>query len=417
MPSTYSSNLLLELMADGEKDTLWGAITNENLEILGRAVSGVTTVSLAGTTHTLTVSQGALSEGHYAVLELGGSPTGTNTITINPNTVDRVYLVKNSSGQNAIFTQGSGGNVTVANGDTAIIYSDGAGASAKVTELTADFMRGSNNLSDIDSAATALTNLGLTATAAELNTLDGLTATTAELNKLDGLTSSTAELNILDGVTWTLTDYNTLTSTAVELNTLDGFTGTFEDLNYAKDLRATGVTTTEFDKLDGLSATTTELNYVSGVTSSIQTQLDGKAANTTQLQATWEAGTGTTETIVSPAKVKAAIDALGGWGFTSSEQSITLSSKITVAHGLGAVPVEFDAYLVCKTAQSPYLVDEVVLAPAQVQVGGAGYNIALSADATNIYARVGTQISLLNDSGALLNLTAASWRLVVRARV
>lgn len=309
MPSTYSSNLLLELMADGEKDTLWGAITNENLEILGRAVSGVTTVSLAGTTHTLTVSQGALSEGHYAVLELGGSPTGTNTITINPNTVDRIYLVKNSSGQNAIFTQGSGGNVTVANGDTAIIYSDGAGAGAKVTELTADFMRGSNNLSDIDSAATALTNLGLTATAAELNTLDGLTATTAELNKLDGLTSSTAELNILDGVTWTLTDYNTLTSTAVELNKLDGFTGTFEDLNYAKDLRATGVTTTEFDKLDGLSATTTELNYVSGVTSSIQTQLDGKAANTTQAEATWEAGTGTTESLVSPAKVKAAIEA------------------------------------------------------------------------------------------------------------
>lgn len=147
-------------------------------------------------------------------------------------------------------------------------------------------------------------------------------------------------------------------------------------------------------------------------TSGTQTGLLGD-----QSTATWETGTGTTESLVSPAKVKAAIDALGGWGFTSSEQSITLSSKITVAHGLGAVPVEFDAYLVCKTAQSPYLVDEVVLAPAQVQVGGAGYNIALSADATNVYARVGAQISLLNDTGALLNLTAASWRLVVRARV
>lgn len=355
MPSTYSSNLLLELMADGEKDTLWGAITNENLEILGRAVSGVTTVSLAGTTHTLTVSQGALSEGHYAVLELGGSPTGTNTITINPNTVDRIYLVKNSSGQNAIFTQGSGGNVTVANGDTAIIYSDGAGAGAKVTELTADFMRGSNNLSDIDSAATALTNLGLTATAAELNTLDGLTATTAELNKLDGLTSSTAELNILDGVTWTLTDYNTLTSTAVELNKLDGFTGTFEDLNYAKDLRATGVTTTEFDKLDGLSATTTELNYVSGVTSSIQTQLDGKAANTTQAEATWEAGTGTTESLVSPAKVKAAIEAnvgdspvkawvnFNGTGTVSIRESFNVSS--ITDNGTGNYTVNFETAL------------------------------------------------------------------------
>ena len=53
----------------------------------------------------------------------------------------------------------------------------------------------------------------------------------------------------------------TVTSTAAELNKLDGFTGTVADLNYAKDLRATGVTATEFDYLDG-------------VTSNIQTQID-----------------------------------------------------------------------------------------------------------------------------------------------
>ena len=39
-------------------------------------------------------------------------------------------------------------------------------------------------------AAGALTNLGLTATAAELNKLDGVTATTAELNYVDGVTSN-----------------------------------------------------------------------------------------------------------------------------------------------------------------------------------------------------------------------------------
>ena len=39
-------------------------------------------------------------------------------------------------------------------------------------------------------AAGALTNLGLTATAAELNLLDGVTATTTELNYLDGVTSA-----------------------------------------------------------------------------------------------------------------------------------------------------------------------------------------------------------------------------------
>lgn len=39
-------------------------------------------------------------------------------------------------------------------------------------------------------AAAALVNLGLTATASELNVLDGITATTAELNALDGVTAA-----------------------------------------------------------------------------------------------------------------------------------------------------------------------------------------------------------------------------------
>lgn len=39
-------------------------------------------------------------------------------------------------------------------------------------------------------AAAALVNLGLTATAAELNKMDGVTATTAELNYVDGVTSN-----------------------------------------------------------------------------------------------------------------------------------------------------------------------------------------------------------------------------------
>lgn len=207
MPSSYSTNLLLELMADGENDGLWGDITNTNLEILGRAISGSTTVSLSGTTHTLTVTQGSLSDGHYSVLVLGGSPTGTNTITIDPNTVARIYFVKNDSGQAAVFTQGSGGNATIADGDIGIIYSDGGGTTAAVTDLTPGLMRNSENLSGLADAATALQNLGVTATASELNALDGatldlsaVTATAAEVNVLDGMTASTSELNTLNGI-------------------------------------------------------------------------------------------------------------------------------------------------------------------------------------------------------------------------
>ena len=55
---------------------------------------------------------------------------------------------------------------------------------------------------DLDSNTSySLSSFGVTATAAELNTLDGITATTAELNKMHGVTATTAELNYVDGVT------------------------------------------------------------------------------------------------------------------------------------------------------------------------------------------------------------------------
>lgn len=52
------------------------------------------------------------------------------------------------------------------------------------------YLQASNNLSDLGDAPTALSNLGVSSTAAELNVLDGITASTAELNYVDGVTSN-----------------------------------------------------------------------------------------------------------------------------------------------------------------------------------------------------------------------------------
>ena len=56
-----------------------------------------------------------------------------------------------------------------------------------------------------------------------------------------------------------------ITSTGAEINKLDGYNGSVTELNYLKDLYDTGVTNTEFDYLDGVS-------------SNIQTQLDARAS-------------------------------------------------------------------------------------------------------------------------------------------
>ena len=136
MASTYTSNIGLEKPGTGEQSGTWGTTTNTNFDIIDRAINGVLALSLTGTTTTLTTSDGSLSDGGYKVLVLGGSPSGTNTVTISPNDQDKLYLVKNASGQTATFTQGSGGNVSILNGETAWIFADGAGSGAEVQKAS-----------------------------------------------------------------------------------------------------------------------------------------------------------------------------------------------------------------------------------------------------------------------------------------
>jgi len=138
MPSTYTSNGGIELVANGEQSGTWGTTTNTNMQIIDRLTNGVGAIALSGTTHTLTTSDGSLSDGQYKVLVFGGSPSGANTVTVAPNDQDKQFFVVNSSGQNVVISQGSGANVTIANGASDIIYCDGAGSGAAVVSLGAD---------------------------------------------------------------------------------------------------------------------------------------------------------------------------------------------------------------------------------------------------------------------------------------
>ena len=161
MASTYTANSGIEKIGAGEQAGAWGTTTNNNLDILDRAINGVGSITLSGTTHTLTTSDGTLSEGGNKVLVLGGSPSGTNTITISPNDQDKMYFVHNNSGQTATFTQGSGANVSVPTGSKALIFADGAGSGAAVTDL-------------LDGLAFGGTKV--TSTATEINIIDGGTS-------------------------------------------------------------------------------------------------------------------------------------------------------------------------------------------------------------------------------------------------
>ena len=166
MASTYTSNIGVEKIGAGEQAGTWGNTTNNNLDIIDRAINGVGSITLSGTSHTLTTSDGTLSDGGFKVLVLGGSPSGTNTITISPNDQDKVYIVQNGTSQTATFTQGSGGNVSVPAGSKKIIFADGAGSGAAVTDVT----------DALDVATLRLAGTAVSSTATELNIVDGDTS-------------------------------------------------------------------------------------------------------------------------------------------------------------------------------------------------------------------------------------------------
>jgi hypothetical protein len=136
MTSSYTSNQGLEKPATGDQSGTWGATVNTNMDIIDRVVSGVGALTLTGSTTTLTTTDGTLTDGMYRVLVLGdgGDLGSNNTITISPNDQDKLYLVYNNltADRSAIFSQGSGDNATVENGETAWIYADGAGSGAAV---------------------------------------------------------------------------------------------------------------------------------------------------------------------------------------------------------------------------------------------------------------------------------------------
>ena len=328
MGSTYTDNGGIEKIGLGEQAGAWGTTTNNNFDIVDRLINGVGSISLSGTTHTLTTSDGSLSAGMVKVLVLGGSPSGTNTITIEPNNADKLYFVKNASGQSVTFTQGSGANVTILNGFGAIIFADGAGSGAAVTDLTALFttsqaidnvvIGGTTPAAGSFTTVTAnggvtVDNINIDGTEIDLSSGDLTIDVAGDINldadggdvilKDDGVefarlvnssdrnlvvqnTNSDKDISFLgndNGSSFTAltldmseggnaTFNGTVTTTGLTLGST-AVTATGAELNIMDGVTATK---DELNIMDGVTATTAELNHTDGVTSNIQTQLNTK---------------------------------------------------------------------------------------------------------------------------------------------
>jgi hypothetical protein len=137
--ATYVNDLRLKEISTGDESGTWGTSTNTNLELIGEAL-GYATQEVFGSDAdaTTTIADGASDPARamYFKITSAGSLTATRTCTIAPNTVSRVMFIENATtgSQSIAISQGSGASVTIATGKTAVVYLDGAGATAAVVD-------------------------------------------------------------------------------------------------------------------------------------------------------------------------------------------------------------------------------------------------------------------------------------------
>jgi hypothetical protein len=144
--ATYVNNLRLKEIATGDESGTWGTSTNTNLELIGEALGvGTEAITTNANTHTTTVADGSSDAGRSLYIKYTGALDSDCTVTIAPDTMKRVHIIENattdsgSSGPyNIIISQGSGSNVTIANGKVAVVQLDGAGSGAAVLDVFTD---------------------------------------------------------------------------------------------------------------------------------------------------------------------------------------------------------------------------------------------------------------------------------------
>tara|TARA_Y100001973_G_C5185974_1_gene327850 strand:+ start:1048 stop:1779 length:732 start_codon:yes stop_codon:yes gene_type:complete len=166
MPSTYTNDLRLELIAVGEgagsAPNDWGSKTNVNLTSIAGALGAGIEQMASDADATITMADGAADEFRSLFLKItsAGSLTATRTLTFAPNTISKLWIIENATtgSQSITISQGTGANVTIASGATKVIYTDGAGSGAAVKDALVDLdLTGTTTIANATIAAGTFT--------------------------------------------------------------------------------------------------------------------------------------------------------------------------------------------------------------------------------------------------------------------
>jgi hypothetical protein len=103
MPSTYTLNNGIELIATGEQSGTWGDTTNLNLGLVDTALDGQVTVTLpaagsSGSPNALAISDGSASDGRNRLIIFtdGGDLGATAFVQLTPNDAEKIVYIRNN---------------------------------------------------------------------------------------------------------------------------------------------------------------------------------------------------------------------------------------------------------------------------------------------------------------------------------
>jgi hypothetical protein len=270
---------------------------NTNLTNINAVNSNITNINAAVTNAT---NINTVAGGIANINTVAGNTTNINTVAGNTTNINAVN--SNSSNINAVNTNATNINTVATNiasinnfGDTYSVSASAPSTNLNTGDLyfdtTTNTMKvyGSSGWQAAGSSVNGTARRqSFTATANQTTFtvtggfdsgfvdvyMDGVKLHTSDFTDSSGtsivLASGASVGQLIDIIAYgtftlanlTVADITDVTATATELNTLDGVNAT--------------LTAVELNLLDGVTATTVELNHVDGVTSAIQSQLNGK---------------------------------------------------------------------------------------------------------------------------------------------
>ena len=247
MSSTYTTSLKIQQIGNGEQSGTWGSTTNTNWTLIEQAVAGVQTITMANANYTLSNLNGVSDEARNMVLVVTGTNSGIYQV-IAP-LVTKTYIISNQTTGGYAITIGasSGAIVTIPNGVTAQVYTDGTNFYSAQTGSAGNFLVNGNlsvtgNQVDVGNMSVGGT-FGVTGTSSLAATSFSVSPTAPTPTTGDNSTklATTAYVATATGTLGTMASQNA-NNVAITGGTINGVTGTASGLTVGTATNATNAT-------------------------------------------------------------------------------------------------------------------------------------------------------------------------------